>query len=232
MEPEHTVIDDNFGIYAAPNAASSPPIQVPPTPAAVEDVIELPSISDPHPEPRQNNEERERLIREIRTYRPSTHYTAYNADVDELRSELSRLKARSARSPFKNIAKSGLVWGAQGLEVLCGRHKPFDLDLDGYGDCVASEVEDPEWDSVIDELVDKYSGDMHLPVELRFLFMLVSSVTAHGLRRRMHKQAMQNATRMNSKQTTSVFEEPSDDLIQELEATMRTNKTSEERTPI
>jgi hypothetical protein len=127
------------------------------------------------------------------------------SSLDELAMEYER-HIRSAK--VKNsmaFSKRALLLAVQGIEMLANVD-PLGLgvDLDGWSDTVNPD----EYEDILQELVEKYSGDSNTPPELRLIFALTTSAAAVGVSNKMYGKKKKNVSRKLSSLSAGSIREP------------------------
>ena len=99
---------------------------------------------------------------------------SYNMDTDA--NDLILEYTRHAKSLKKKnslaFSKRALLLAVQGMEMMSNVNPlGIHVDLDGWSDAVNPD----EYDDILEELIEKYSGDSTTPPELRLVFALATS---------------------------------------------------------
>jgi len=117
----------------------------------------------------------------------SSRLTAYS-DIEEIRTEYKRLTYAIESDRAIRFQRRILVACVTGLEFLNKRFDPFDLQLDGWSESVMENQED--YDSVFEELYNKYNTKVNVAPEVKLIMMIGGSAMMFHLTNSMFKSAM------------------------------------------
>jgi hypothetical protein len=117
----------------------------------------------------------------------SSRLTAYS-DIEEIRTEYKRLTYAIESERAIRFQRRILIACITGLEFLNKRFDPFDLQLDGWSENVMENVED--YDSVFEELYNKYNAKVNVAPEVKLILMVGGSAMMFHLTNSMFKSAM------------------------------------------
>jgi hypothetical protein len=104
----------------------------------------------------------------------SRHFTL-DDDYNDLKIEYETIKKEIYLETALKENKQWLCLAVTGMEWLNKKVDPIGAKLDGWNENVAIEVENGEYDEVLEELYDKYYGTFDLPPELQLLKKLGQS---------------------------------------------------------
>lgn len=110
------------------------------------------------------------------------------SDIDEIRTEYKRLTYAIEVDRAIRFQRRILVACVTGLEFLNKRFDPFDLQLDGWSESVMENQED--YDSVFEELYQKYNTKVNVAPEVKLIMMVGGSAMMFHLTNSMFKAAM------------------------------------------
>jgi hypothetical protein len=117
----------------------------------------------------------------------SSRLTAYS-DIEEIRTEYKRLTYAIEADRAIRFQRRILIACVTGLEFLNKRFDPFDLQLDGWSENVMENAED--YDSVFEELYQKYNTKVNVAPEVKLIMMVGGSAMMFHLTNSMFKAAM------------------------------------------
>ena len=117
----------------------------------------------------------------------SSRLTAYS-DIEEIRTEYKRLTYAIEADRAIRFQRRILVACVTGLEFMNKRFDPFDLQLDGWSESVMENQED--YDSVFEELYQKYNAKVNVAPEVKLIMMVGGSAMMFHLTNSMFKAAM------------------------------------------
>jgi hypothetical protein len=117
----------------------------------------------------------------------SSRLNAYS-DIEEIRTEYKRLTYAIEVDRAIRFQRRILVACVTGLEYLNKRFDPFDLQLDGWSESVMENQED--YDSVFEELYQKYNAKVNVAPEVKLIMMVGGSAMMFHLTNSMFKAAM------------------------------------------
>lgn len=117
----------------------------------------------------------------------STRLNVYS-DIDEIRTEYKRLTYAIEVDRAIRFQRRILIACVTGLEFLNKRFDPFDLQLDGWSESVMENQED--YDSVFEELYQKYNTKVNVAPEVKLIMMVGGSAMMFHLTNSMFKAAM------------------------------------------
>ena len=117
----------------------------------------------------------------------SQRLTAYS-DIEEIRTEYKRLTYAIESDRAIRFQRRILIACVTGLEFMNKRFDPFDLQLDGWSENVMENVED--YDTVFEELYNKYNAKVNVAPEVKLIMMLGGSAMMFHLTNSMFKAAI------------------------------------------
>ena len=117
----------------------------------------------------------------------SSRLTAYS-DIEEIRTEYKRLTYAIEADRAIRVQRRILIACVTGLEFLNKRFDPFDLQLDGWSESVMENQED--YDSIFEELYQKYNAKVNVAPEVKLIMMVGGSAMMFHLTNSMFKAAM------------------------------------------
>jgi hypothetical protein len=114
---------------------------------------------------------------------------AYSS-IQELRTEYRRIMYTIEVEQSVKFSRRMLVACVSGLEFLNKRYNPFEVHLDGWSETVMENLDD--YDSVFEELYNKYKTKVNMAPEVKLIMMLGGSAMMFHLTNSMFKAAMPN----------------------------------------
>jgi hypothetical protein len=102
--------------------------------------------------------------------------------LDELRSEAIRIKKEIAIDGSIDYMRQGLMFAVSTLEMVDGRYN-FGMDLGGWSQTILPTIEN--YDSVFEELYDKYANSVSVGPEIKLISMLAGSAFMFSLQKKM-----------------------------------------------
>ncbi len=115
-------------------------------------------------------------------YKSHQHYTM-DSELHDIIAEIETIKKEKNLAQGLKMAKRGLCFATYGIEFLNGKFNNLTkMHLDGWSGTVQDEVDNGEYDDVLEDLYDKYYDKIgDVPPELRLLGMLgASAVQFHA----------------------------------------------------
>lgn len=147
--------------------------------------------------PSELNKKRDYLVKLHDLKAKGVHLTgSYNMDTDinDLMLEYDRHTSTQKKNNSLAFSKRALMLAVQGMEMM-STTDPFGLniDLEGWSDSVNPD----EYSDILEELIEKYSGDSNTPPELRLVFGLATSAIAVHVGNTMFGNKKQRRTKMS-----------------------------------
>ena len=102
---------------------------------------------------------------------------AYNIDspLEEIQAEVDTIKREANLEQGTKAAKRGLLFLTSAVEWANNKYDPFDVMLDGWSGEVQEDVENGEYDEVMEELYDKYYDKVSMSPEMKLMMMVGGS---------------------------------------------------------
>lgn len=151
-----------------------------------------PSMSGPSEGYRTIEDEKADLLNKIARLAKKGLHTSSRlniySDIEEIRTEYKRLTYAIEVDRAIRFQRRILVACVTGLEYLNKRFDPFDLQLDGWSESVMENQED--YDSVFEELYNKYNTKVNVAPEVKLIMMVGGSAMMFHLTNSMFKAAM------------------------------------------
>jgi hypothetical protein len=127
----------------------------------------------------------------------SARLTVYS-DIEDIRAEYKRLVYSIEVDQSVKFQRRMLVACVSGIEFLNKKFDPFDLELDGWSENIMENQED--YDSVFEELFQKYQSKVSVAPEIKLMFMIGGSAMMFHLSKSMFKPFQQQAASQKQQQ--------------------------------
>lgn len=118
----------------------------------------------------------------------ASRLTVYS-DIEDIRSEYKRLTYSIEVDQSIKFQRRMLVACVSGIEFLNKKFDPFDLELDGWSENIMENQED--YDTVFEELFQKYRSKISVAPEIKLMFMVGGSAMMFHLSKSMFKSFVQ-----------------------------------------
>jgi hypothetical protein len=129
----------------------------------------------------------------------SNRLTIYS-DIEDIRSEYKRLTYSIEVEQSIKFQRRMLIACVSGVEFLNKKFDPFDLELDGWSENIMENQED--YDTVFEELFQKYRSKVNVAPEIKLMFMIGGSAMMFHLSKSMFKPFTQQAASQQNKDFT------------------------------
>lgn len=114
----------------------------------------------------------------------SARLTVYS-DIEDIRAEYKRLMYSVEVEQSIKFQRRMLVACVSGIEFLNKRFDPFDLELDGWSENVIETQDD--YDTVFEQLFQKYRTKVNVAPEIKLMFMVGGSAMMFHMSKTMFK---------------------------------------------
>lgn len=118
----------------------------------------------------------------------SSRLTVYS-DIEDIRAEYKRLTYSIEVDQSVKFQRRMLIACVSGIEFLNKKFDPFDLELDGWSENMMENQED--YDTVFEELFQKYQSKVSVAPEIKLMFMIGGSAMMFHLSKSMFKPFQQ-----------------------------------------
>ena len=116
-----------------------------------------------------------------------------SSSLDEMELEYKRLVEHRQMDNSVKIQRRMLISFASMLEFLNGKfNNPFDLHIDGWSEQLSEDVSKLEYDTIFEDLYEKYKDTVNMAPELKLAMMVGSSAFWYHLTSNMSKSMMPN----------------------------------------
>jgi hypothetical protein len=112
--------------------------------------------------------------------------TKYNMEtqLDDIKSEFTRIKAANDNDSTVQLLKEGLVLGVKGIEWANRSYDPLGVDLNGWGE--SFEYSKNDYTEILGEISEKYfSSKGNWPLEIRFAMMIGFSAVSFAVSKKL-----------------------------------------------
>lgn len=141
-------------------------------------------------------------------------HSSLNNSLDEIKEEYHRLKSIVDNEKMVKFCKHGLIMAIKGIEFLNHSYDPLGIDLDGWGESMAYNMETNEYDEVLSELYEKYKGTGHIAPEIKLILMIVMSGTMFAITKKASKNPEVLSDMLNSFISKQSKQQPSEQFQQ------------------
>jgi hypothetical protein len=102
---------------------------------------------------------------------------AFNIDsaLEDIQAEVDSIKREANLEAGTKVAKQWLVSVCSLLEYANNRFDPMDVVLDGWSEEINEDVENGDYDEVMEELYDKYYDKVQMSPEMKLMMMIGGS---------------------------------------------------------
>jgi hypothetical protein len=130
----------------------------------------------------------------------SSKFTIYS-DIEDIRAEYKRIMYSIEVDQSIKFQRRMLVACVSGIEFLNKKFDPFDLELDGWSENIMENQED--YDTVFEELFQKYRSKVSVAPEIKLMFMVGGSAMMFHLSKSIFKPLKQMQTPQNAQEAVS-----------------------------
>lgn len=150
----------------------------------------------PEREFRSMEEEKQYYLGRISSFNtrgiPSHRRVNIDTPIDELKHEYERLKRQSNLITSVKFQRRILMAVVTGAEFVNKRFNPLNLKLDGWSESMMDSIE--EYDSIFEQLHDKYSGTAEVAPEWQLMMMVLGSGFMFHLSNTLFRSVLPNVT--------------------------------------
>jgi hypothetical protein len=125
-------------------------------------------------------------------YQPSRFYDM-NSSLGELTAEVESLKREANLDQGTKVSKNALISICSLLEYVNNKFDPFDVVLDGWSEDINDDVQNGEYDEVMEEIYYKYYDKVSMGPELKLITMIGGSAVKFHLSHTLLKTMIPNA---------------------------------------
>lgn len=125
-------------------------------------------------------------------YQPSRFYDM-NSSLEELTAEVESIKREANLNQGVKVTKNALVSICSLLEYVNNRFDPMDIVLDGWSEEINDDVQNGEYDEVMEELYYKYYDKVSMGPEMKLITMVGGSAVKFHLSHTLLKTMVPNA---------------------------------------
>ena len=127
-----------------------------------------------------------------KNYQPSRFYDM-NSSLPELTAEVESLKREANLDQGTKVTKNALISICSLLEYVNNKFDPFDVVLDGWSEDINDDVQNGEYDEVMEEMYYKYYDKVSMGPELKLITMIGGSAVKFHLSHTLLKTMIPNA---------------------------------------
>ena len=127
-----------------------------------------------------------------KNYQPSRFYDM-NSSLSELTAEVESLKREANLDQGTKVTKNALISICSLLEYVNNKFDPFDVVLDGWSEDINDDVQNGEYDEVMEEMYYKYYDKVSMGPELKLITMIGGSAVKFHLSHTLLKTMIPNA---------------------------------------
>jgi len=125
-------------------------------------------------------------------YNPSRFYDM-NSSLGELTAEVESIKREANLNQGVKVTKNALVSVCSLLEYVNNRFDPMDIVLDGWSEEMNDDIQNGEYDEVMEELYYKYYDKVSMGPEMKLITMVGGSAVKFHLSHTLLKTMVPNA---------------------------------------
>jgi len=116
----------------------------------------------------------------------------YNMESDliDIQAEVESIKREANLGATVTTMKKGIQISTYLLELLNHQFDPINAKLDGWSNQIQGDLDNGDFDEVLEELYDKYTDRLHMPPEMRLLSMLGTSALQFHIAQVVVKQTL------------------------------------------
>ena len=123
---------------------------------------------------------------------PSHRRVSIDTPIEELKHEYERLKRQAHLVTSVKFQRRALMAAVTGAEFVNKKFNPLNLKLNGWSESMMDGIE--EYDSVFEQLHDKYSGTAEVAPEWQLLMMVLGSGFMFHLSNTLFRSVLPNVT--------------------------------------
>lgn len=127
-----------------------------------------------------------------KNYQASRFYDM-NSSLAELTAEVESLKREANLDQGTKVTKNALISVCSLLEYVNNKFDPFDIVLDGWSEDINDDVQNGEYDEVMEELYYKYYDKVSMGPEVKLITMIGGSAVKFHLSHTLLKTMIPNA---------------------------------------
>lgn len=164
-------------------------------------------------------------------------FTMYS-DIREMRAEFNKIKKDAEMTTGVKFSKRLLMTVISGMEFLNKRYDPLGLELNGWSESVMENMNDGDYDNVLEKLHEKYSGKVNTPPEIELMLSLAGSAVMFHMTSSMFKSVgpsindfvkqnpnfMQDMLKKTAKNANTTEDEEEDEEVEQTNSGKRTMK--------
>jgi len=129
--------------------------------------------------PEEEEKKKKALLYKLKRLQKRGYTLSRQYDIDspleEIQAEVDSIKKEANLEQGMKAAKRGLLFLTSAVEWGNSKYDPFDVMLDGWSGEVQDDVENGEYDEVLEELYDKYYDKVNMSPEMKLMMMIGGS---------------------------------------------------------
>ncbi len=126
--------------------------------------------------PRETLKEKRKILFKLRRYEKKGHKLSgrysIHTPLDELQSEYYTLRKEVNLEQGLKVSKNILISACSMLEFVNNKFDPLDGVLDGWSEEINEDVDNGDYDEVLEDLYDKYCETIDVGPEIKLLMMI------------------------------------------------------------
>lgn len=111
-----------------------------------------------------------------------------NSSLEDIQAEVETIKREANLEQGTKVAKNMLISVCSLLEFANNKFDPMDIVLDGWSEEINLDVENGEYDEVMEELYDKYYDKVQMSPEMKLILMVGGSAVKFHISHTLLKQ--------------------------------------------
>ena len=135
--------------------------------------------------PRTILREKRKLLFKLRRYEKKgfklSSKFSINTPLEEIQCEYETIRKEANLEQSMKVSKNILISVCSVLEFMNNKFDPMDIVLDGWSEEVNEDVENGDYDEVLEDLYDKYADAIEMGPELKLLMMIGGSAVKFHL---------------------------------------------------
>ena len=135
--------------------------------------------------PRTILREKRKLLFKLRRYEKKGYKLSgkfsINTPLEEIQCEYETIRKEANLEQSMKVSKNILISVCSVLEFMNNKFDPMDIVLDGWSEEVNEDVENGDYDEVLEDLYDKYADAIEMGPELKLLMMIGGSAVKFHL---------------------------------------------------
>ena len=135
--------------------------------------------------PRTILREKRKLLFKLKRYEKKgfklSNKFSINTPLEEIQCEYETIRKEASLEQSLKVSKNILISVCSILEFMNNKFDPLDVVLDGWSEEINEDVENGDYDEVLEDLYDKYADTVEMGPELKLLMMIGGSAVKFHL---------------------------------------------------